>query len=90
MRRGRGGKEKEWTDCVQSDIREFGITGDWKTMALKALWGQVSSPMTARLRKRLYLDLPSDMPGKYQKKIMSVDRRKICRHPSDGSELSTY
>ena len=36
MRRGRGGKEKEWTECVQSDIRAFGITGDWKTMALKA------------------------------------------------------
>ena len=35
MRRERGGKEKEWTDCVQSDIRAFGITGDWKTMALK-------------------------------------------------------
>ena len=27
---------KEWTDCVQSDIRAFGITGDWKAMALKA------------------------------------------------------
>ena len=36
MRRGGGGKEKEWTDCVQSDIRAFGITRDWKTMALKA------------------------------------------------------
>ena len=36
VRRGRGGKEKEWTDCVQSDIRAFGITGDWKTMVLKA------------------------------------------------------
>ena len=36
MRRGRGGKEKEWTDSVQSDIRAFGITGNWKTMALKA------------------------------------------------------
>ena len=23
-------------DCVQSDIRAFGITGEWKTMALKA------------------------------------------------------
>ena len=22
--------------CVQSDIRAFGITGDWKAMALKA------------------------------------------------------
>ena len=36
VRRSRGGKEKEWTDCVQSDIRAFGITGDWKAMALKA------------------------------------------------------
>ena len=36
MRRRRGEKEKEWTDCVQSDIRAFGITGDWETMAVKA------------------------------------------------------
>ena len=36
MRRGRDGKEKERTECVQSDIRAFGTTGDWKTMASKA------------------------------------------------------
>ena len=36
VQRGRGGKEKEWTDYVQSDIRAFGITGDWKATALKA------------------------------------------------------
>ena len=36
IRRGRGGKEKEWTDCVQSDIRAFGIAGDWEATALKA------------------------------------------------------
>ena len=36
VRRGRGGKEKEWTDCIQSDIRAFGIAGDWKATALKA------------------------------------------------------
>ena len=35
MRRGRGGKEKEWTDCVQSDIRAFEITWDWKAMVLR-------------------------------------------------------
>ena len=39
VRRGRGGEEKEWTDCVQSDIRGFCITEDWKAMALKAeMW----------------------------------------------------
>ena len=36
VRRGRGGKEKEWTDCVQCDIRAFGVAGDWKATALKA------------------------------------------------------
>ena len=36
VQRGRGGEEKEWTDCVQSNIRSFGVTGDWKAMALKA------------------------------------------------------
>ena len=41
VRRGRGGKEKKWTDCVQSDIRAFGIAGDWKATALKAeVWGE--------------------------------------------------
>ena len=37
VRRGRGGKEKEWTDCAQSDIRAFGIiTGDWNATSLEA------------------------------------------------------
>ena len=36
VRRGWGRKEKEWTDCVQSDIRAFGIAGNWKATALKA------------------------------------------------------
>ena len=36
VRRGRSGKEKGVTDCVQSDIRAFGITGDWKAMTLNA------------------------------------------------------
>ena len=34
--RGRGGKEKKWTDCVQSDIRAFGVARDWKATALEA------------------------------------------------------
>ena len=36
-RRGRGDKEKEWTDCVADDFRLFGI-GDgegWKIAAIK-------------------------------------------------------
>ena len=36
VRRGRGGKEKEWTDCVQSGIRAFGIAEGWKATALEA------------------------------------------------------
>ena len=33
---GAVGKEKEWTDCVQSDIRVFCIAGDWEATALEA------------------------------------------------------
>ena len=36
VRRGRGAKEKESTDCVQSDIRAFDIAGDWKVTVLEA------------------------------------------------------
>ena len=36
VRRGRGGKEKKWTDCAQSDIRAFGVAGDWKATVLEA------------------------------------------------------
>ena len=32
--RRRGGKEKKWTDCVQSDIRAFGKATDWEATAL--------------------------------------------------------
>ena len=33
-KRGPGGEEKEWTDCVADDLRLFGLTGDWSTAAL--------------------------------------------------------
>ena len=53
VRRGRGGKEKEWTDCAQSDIRAFGITGDWKTMAVKAeVWIEAVTEGGRRFRPR--------------------------------------
>ena len=31
---GRGGNEKEWTNCLGEDRRMFGITGDWSTTTL--------------------------------------------------------
>ena len=33
-KRGPGGKEKEWTDCVADYLRLFGITRDWSIAAL--------------------------------------------------------
>ena len=35
LRREQGGKEKEWTDCVQSDIRAFDIAGDLESDGVK-------------------------------------------------------
>ena len=44
VRRGRSGKEKEWTDYVQSDIRAFGVARDCKTTALKAeVWVETAT-----------------------------------------------
>ena len=44
VRRSRGEKEKEWIDCVQSDIRTFGITRDWKATALEAeVWVETAT-----------------------------------------------
>ena len=34
--RGRGGEGGKWTDCVQSDVRAFGVVGDWEATALEA------------------------------------------------------
>ena len=34
--RGRGGKDKEWTYCVQSDIRTVGIAGNWEAKVWEA------------------------------------------------------
>ena len=59
VRRGRGGKEKEWSDCVQNDIRAFGIAGDWKATALKAeVWVETVTEggrrfMTARRKEEV-------------------------------------
>ena len=44
VRRGRGRKEKEWTNCAQSNIRAFGIAGDWKATAFKAeVWAETAT-----------------------------------------------
>ena len=40
LRRGRGGKEKDWTDCLQSDTRGVGIVGEWKATAVEAEVGR--------------------------------------------------
>ena len=39
--RGRGGNEKEWDNCVQSNIQAFGIAGRWEATALEeGVWTQ--------------------------------------------------
>ena len=69
MRRGRGGKEKEWTDCVHSDIRAFGITGDWKAVALKAeVWVEAVTEGGRRFM--------AARRGKKRKTRPDIDRRR--------------
>ena len=60
VRRGRGGQKKECTGCVQSDIQAFGITGDWKTMALKAeVWVEAVTNRVAK-KMRTYFEMGTD------------------------------
>ena len=50
VRRGRGGKEKEWADCVRSDVQVFGIAGDWKATALEVeVWVETATDGGRRL-----------------------------------------
>ena len=40
----RSGKDKEWTDCVQSDIWAFSIAWNWKATALKTeVWVETNT-----------------------------------------------
>ena len=50
VRRGRGGKEKEWADCVRSDVQVFGIVGDWKATAVETeVWVETAKEGRRRL-----------------------------------------
>ena len=83
VRRGRGGKEKEWTNCVQSDFRAFGITGDWKATALEAeVWVETVAEggrrfMAARRKEEV------DAAGHRQEKKKARDwERVVIAHGS--------
>ena len=77
VRRGRDGKEKEWTDCVQSDIRAFGITGDWKTMALKAeVWIKVVTEGGRRFMPA-WREEEEDVAGHRQEEREATRRGKL-------------
>ena len=80
MRRGRGGKEKGWTDCVQSDIRAFGTTGDWKTMALKAeVWVEAITEGGRRFMAA-WREEEDDAARYRQEKREATRRRKLQSH----------
>ena len=91
VRRGRGGKEKEWTDCVQRDILAFGIAGDWKTTALGAeVWVETVTEggrrfLTAwrkyRTWKGRFFRIHTHWPSQRGERILcgrEMDRHIIC------------
>ena len=62
-------------------------TGLYKILVVGPGLGPHGRPVA---NKTLYLDLPTDMPGRDQKKRVSVDRRKMCHNPSDDSDIPKY
>ena len=81
VRRGRGGKEKEWTDCVQSDIRAFGIMGDWKAMVLKAeVWVEAVTEGGRRFMAA-WREEEEDAARHRQEKREATRLGKLLSHP---------
>ena len=77
VRKGRGGKEKEWTDCVQSKVRTFGIEGDWKATALKAhVWVDTVAEGGRRFMAAWRKE-EVDAARHHQEKIEATRMRKI-------------
>ena len=62
-------------------------TGPYKILVVGPGLGPDGRPVAD---KTLYLDLPTDMPGKDQKKRVSVDRCKMCHNPSDDLDIPKY
>ena len=80
VRRGRGGQEKEWTDCVQSDIRAFGTTGECKTMALKTeVWVEAVTEGGRRIMAAWRAE-EEDTGRHYQKKREATRLGKLQLH----------
>ena len=62
-------------------------TGPYKILVVGPRLGPYGRPVAD---KTLKLDLPTDTPGKDQKKRVSVDRCKMRHNPSDDSEILKY
>ena len=92
VRRGRGEKEKEWTDFIQSDIRAFGVAGVRKATALEAeVWVETvteggRSFMTAWMKEEV------DAARHRQEKIDNETGKGIIAHgsiePAKGHRLA--
>ena len=82
VQRGRGGKEKEWTDYVQGDIRAFGIAADWKATALEAeMWVETVTEGRRRFmaaRRKVEVDAARHR----QKKREATKLGKLVAHGS--------
>ena len=62
-------------------------TGPYKILVVGPGLGPHGRPVAG---KTLYLDLPTDMPGRNQKKRVPVDRCKMCHNPCDYSDIPKY
>ena len=62
-------------------------TGPYKILVVGPGLGPDGRPVA---HKTLSLYLPTDMPGKDQKKRVSVDRCRMCHNPSDDSDIPKY
>ena len=74
-KRGRGGKDKEWVDCVEKGVRAFGISGDGEALSL---YEEPYKRLTVRALRRL--------PGRGD----YCGRERLCGWMADGYPDGSY
>lgn len=86
----RQGARKDTDDKVLKEKLSLLYTGPLKILAVGPA-APADTPDGRPLQdKLLFLDLPSDMPGRDAKPRVAVARCKVCHNPTDASEVPKY
>ena len=80
VKRGPGGKEKDWTDCEADDLWLFDTTADWSTAALDpGVWYSAVHEAGCRFMAAWWVKEEENASNQRQKKREARKRRTRLR-----------